>query len=1280
MNNYSEFSKIYSLTKTLRFGLIPQGKTLKYVEKNGIIKEGERKEKCYKIVKKLIDEYHKFFISKSLRGIVLNDLDEYEQAYVNKNSLLRIKSQNRLRKEIVARFSGEDCSEIFKDMFTKKIISGDKKEKCLLYKSDWRDSDFTEEEKKSIEEFKGFTTYFTGFWENRKNMYSDEEQVTAIAYRIIHENLPKFIDNRQLWDKIKHQNCQPDFLSIPMELGEELHKLFSLFSQNKQESLDGIELLEKVFELHSFNSTLTQSGIDLYNTLIGGKTDKQGQKIQGLNEKINLFNQKIDKTNRLPRFKQLYKQILSDREAISFLPESFENDKEMLDAINSYYKNSLSILEVDNKIVNVLDEIEKLLLNLKEYDLEHIYLQPCKSLQLISVHLFGDYDFISKAVDRWHSIQNMNIKKKNSLITKQEASILEKSYSIATLEKIIRSYIDILDEAPVAKEKFEEAGFLARYFEDYCYQCDEHKKLTKNSLFYSIKSNYKGLEGLLNIEDKDAEICQKKLARDEVQVKKIKAFLDRIIDLLHFIKPLSIKANQVDQDMLFYNSFTAYYEVLNEVLMLYDKVRNYLTQKPYNISKVKLNFNVGTFLNGWSQSKEKDNLGIILRKGRNFYLGIMDRGNNSNKSFENLEQFEGGDEFFYEKMVYKLLPSPHKMLPKVFFPKKLVRDSPPSARIKDIFINKTYKNNRDDLYLLIDFYKKSIELREDWCKFNFEFSETSSYENIAAFFHEIEQQNYKLEWQKISIKYIDNLVDSGKLYLFQIHSKDFSPHSTGRSNLHTLYWESLYSPENSIYKLNGEAEVFFRRASINETDIVKHSANKPIVLKNPLTPAKNSTFPYELVKDKRFTVDKFQFHVPITLNYKAPKKANLNTRVMSFLKDNSDVTLLGIDRGERNLLYLVLMNQAGDIILQETLNTIVDESHQIETPYHQLLDAKENQRDSARKSWSCIESIKELKEGYLSQVVSRITQLIVKHNAIVILEDLNFGFKRGRFKVEKQVYQKFEKKLIDKLNYLVFKQNDKNSLGGTLNAYQLTDKFESFKALKKQSGILFYVPAWHTSKIDPTTGFVNFLKPKYENLKQAKDFFNTFDFIRFNQSNNYFEFGIDYNKFPKAIEETRMEWTICTHGAERHYFDKEKRQISCVDVTEKCKTLFQQYKIDFNSGEELKDLIASINEKSFFISLMNYLDITLLLRYSSANKDYILSPVENSKGEFYDSVKEKSNLPFNADANGAYHIALKGLMILNQINGTDGDQLDKMKFDLSHKTWLQFIQAQNFLF
>ena len=53
------------------------------------------------------------------------------------------------------------------------------------------------------------------------------------------------------------------------------------------------------------------------------------------------------------------------------------------------------------------------------------------------------------------------------------------------------------------------------------------------------------------------------------------------------------------------------------------------------------------------------------------------------------------------------------------------------------------------------------------------------------------------------------------------------------------------------------------------------------------------------------------------------------------------------------------------------------------------------------------------------------------------MEDLNYGFKTGRFKVERQVYQKFETMLIEKLHYLVFKDREVCEEGGVLRGYQL---------------------------------------------------------------------------------------------------------------------------------------------------------------------------------------------------------------------------------------------------
>ncbi|MFA5462415.1 MAG: type V CRISPR-associated protein Cas12a/Cpf1, partial [Sulfurimonas sp.] len=345
------------------------------------------------------------------------------------------------------------------------------------------------------------------------------------------------------------------------------------------------------------------------------------------------------------------------------------------------------------------------------------------------------------------------------------------------------------------------------------------------------------------------------------------------------------------------------------------------------------------------------------------------------------------------------------------------------------------------------------------------------------------------------------------------------------------------------------------------------------------------------------------------------------------------------------------------------------------------LQAKEDERAKARTDWKNIENIKELKEGYISQVVHKIATLMVEYRAIVALEDLNFGFKRGRFKVEKQVYQKFEKMLIDKLNYLVDKKKNPNELGGVLNALQLTSKSTSFEKLGKQSGFLYYVPAWNTSKIDPTTGFVNIFDTKYESATKAQEFFGKFKSIKYNKQTDYFEFEFDYNDFHSKAEGTKTKWTLCTYGDriltfrnsdKNHQWDNKE-----INLTDEFKTLFDKYCVSYSNGEDIRTQITSQDTKEFFVSLYRSFKLTLQMRNSVTNSDidYLISPVCDKHGLFYDSRVCGKDMPCDADANGAYNIARKGLWVIEQIK--KADDLKKLKLAISNKEWLNYVQKND---
>ena len=317
-----QFTNLYPISKTLRFELQPIGKTKENIEKNGILQRDEKRAEDYKIVKGFIDEYHKQFIKERLWSFKLplnseghlNSLKEYQALYelpkrndAQEAEFTEIK--DNLRSIIAKRLT--ESGSAYERIFKKELIRED-----LI--------DFLEsnEDKEIVRQFADFTTYFSGFHENRRNMYVAEEKSTAIAYRLIHQNLPKFMDNIKAFAKIAETPVAEHFANIYEGWKEYLN----------------VESIEEVFRLDYFTETLTQPHIEVYNYIIGKKILEDGTEIKGINEYVNLYNQQQkDKSKRLPFLVPLYKQILSDREKLSWLGEEFDSDEKMLAAINESY-------------------------------------------------------------------------------------------------------------------------------------------------------------------------------------------------------------------------------------------------------------------------------------------------------------------------------------------------------------------------------------------------------------------------------------------------------------------------------------------------------------------------------------------------------------------------------------------------------------------------------------------------------------------------------------------------------------------------------------------------------------------------------------------------------------------------------------------------------------------------------------------------------------------------------------------------------------------------------
>lgn len=222
------------------------------------------------------------------------------------------------------------------------------------------------------------------------------------------------------------------------------------------------------------------------------------------------------------------------------------------------------------------------------------------------------------------------------------------------------------------------------------------------------------------------------------------------------------------------------------------------------------------------------------------------------------------------------------------------------------------------------------------------------------------------------------------------------------------------------------------------------------------------------------------------------------------------------------------------------------------------------------------------------------------------------------------------------------------------------------------------MPAALTSKIDPVTGFVDFLKPKYESAEKAQKFFEKFTSINYNATTQSFKFKFQYSAFTN-VEGLKDPWTVCSSNDDRYRWNAKlnqgKGQQELVKVTEALVDLFGKNNIEYGNGEDIKNQIAQQTSADFFKELMRLLATLLSLRHNNGKKgdeerDFILSPVS----PFFNSINASESEPKDADANGAYHIALKGLWALQQIGKME--DLKKVKLAISNKDWFQFVQER----
>lgn len=1288
---YENFINKNSCVKTLVNELRPTEWTRKHIEEDGILSADELRAEESDKLKSIMDDYYRRYIYTKLFGVSSLDWDElfsimevaYKSGKKDKNCKAQLeKVQEEMRGKFYNVLSDDD---IFKMMFSGKFVTK------VLPEFVRNNKEYSAEEKQqkldTLKLFKGFTTSLVPFFNNRENIFSKKPIHSSICHRTVDENTAIFYQNI-----ISYKNIEDN---APQEIEKIEH-------QGRQQ-LDEWKLPD-IYSYSFYNNVLTQHGIEFYNDICGI-----------VNSHMNLYCQQTKEKSGQYRMRKLYKQILSISSTSYEVPYKYEDDAQVYSSINEFVDRIFNS--------NFSAKVEKMLEKAEEYDFDKIYIAS-KNYSSISNFISGKWNTLEDCIRRYYednTVGNGDKKEK-----KVEEKVKKDSFrSLDSIDKVV--------------EMYEKGGKSAK---EYIYQIRE---------IYSDNKLYKfGQDGSDSV----------KLIENDAKIERIKCVLDMLLNTNRFLDTFTVEDGEA-VDVGFYSEIDELKEIIDGIDPLYNRVRNYVTRKPYNKNKIKLNFNSPTLAEGWSKSKEYEDNAIILRRDGKYYLGIFNVKNKPDKKI--MEGYSGDVGDGYEKMVYSLLPGAGKMLPKVFLSKKGIGNYKPSSYIIDGYDNdrhiKSSKNfDINFCHDLIDYFKSSISANPDWKVFDFKFSDTKSYEDISGFYSEVEKQGYKISWVNISKEDIDRLDETGQIYLFQIYNKDFSESSMGTPNLHTLYFKNLFSEENireTVLKLSGKGELFFRKASIDKpsghrkgsilvnktykTNIGNEEVRVPIpdkeymeiytylnngrttkLSENAQSLLDNKLVEYfeaekEIVKDRRYTVDKFFIHTSVVINYNAEGASakQLNEQVLDYISKQDDMHIIGIDRGERNLVYVSVIDMKGRIVEQKSYNVVNSYS------YQKKLVEREKARDEARKSWKEVGRIKDLKDGYLSLVVHEIADMVIKYNAIIAMEDLNYGFKRGRFKIERQVYQKFESMLISKLSYLVDKTKKADEPGGVLKGYQLAFVPKDVKKVGRQCGIIFYVPPAYTSKIDPATGFVDLFKFKSgekEGTARAdndrKEFLSKFDDIRYVEKNDnreeMFAFTFDYDNF--AMHNTviaKKKWTAYTFGSRIQKVYENGRYTSNtreIELSDKMKRLLNENNIEYGDGHNLVDDIRTLDVDSsgaVINEIFKIFRLTVQLRNSKSEAenekngeyDRIISPIMNDAGEFFDSFKYKkmneetepgkhnATMPIDADANGAYCIAMKCLYEAKNIK-SGWEKEGKKNNDLlcvTNADWFDFMQNKRYV-
>lgn len=1084
--DFTKFTKRRKVTKALRMELIPKGRTFQTIEEYGLLKKDDEFQKNLSAFAPFIDLAVRKIADNALSNISFDFAVFYEETDVKKKGKL----EKSLRSEIAA-----SVKEALPEGVS--TVTQINSAKFIQAVPSYIEASSLPPEEKA----KGLSLCD---YMDRKALLMNRffvSRITALNTwmpdRVL-ENFGRYCTN--------------------------MEKIQKILQTGSLSSLAGIyPLLSGCTDPGKYGGFLTQDGINAYNQMLTGIYEGEKQKDVGVNQAVNEYNQRArGESPSLAAPEILYKQILMPAEK-KFETESISSDEDIRKLLKEIKE----------------DPAKQVIESLEGFTPEDIVV--CKNrLHALSSIVYGSHHTLPDYV----SDKEKEEKNGKTAGKRGDRKTAKKEYTFKALNEIADSDLfsayktglsRVFIEAAAAYGKVEKAGIL--------------KEGT------AIKGN-------------------------QANVQTVKDYFDAWTELRRCLQVIHRNTDEKG-DNAFYNLYDEKMQDISGTWKAENLIRNYVTKKTGEAANTQetLLGSIGRKAAQWWNEGKDLTCGVNLiykdeAEGK-YYFYVMLPGAKLDP-----EGTDGDILLMSQNKAQKA----YQMLPKMTFcvAKKFFKDNPDAlacvidkkcsmpvtvsreayhiyagkhytaAALKDGTVSEDeYKKN---VLTVLSVYKEFMQAYSGWECFDIRIRDLADYANVNEFFEDVDRCTYGVTWETGNRQALDEAVSAGTALKFEIHSQGLY---NGRPKGYgTLFLKMMDPDGDGSLRLNSRPSLFFRKAVIKKKDRVIHKKGSILVgridtdgkhipddIYLELSDYYNSrgNFPsdeameyvkhgkvktrkaaYDIIKDKKYTQDKFFIQFTYTKNADVSEKNDIKKFNEYFREAAKTGNIMAVTRSEDDILYYSVVNGDGNVLEEASLNEIEGTNY-----WNVLRNAGFQRRSEKKENWKYDRKVKDIRDGYLDLAIHVILEKMLRYQAVIALEFLSDRYKDKMSAFDNTAYKLFETKLLARLSDLHFKDIPDGEPGSVTNPFQLvTGSGNTF-----QDGIVFYAGTADIRTTDTETGFTQAFD--FSGIHSAGTkiaFLSKFESIAYREDTNRFVFMFDYDNFLTAGPVNNTKWRICAGG------------------------------------------------------------------------------------------------------------------------------------------------------